>query len=76
MLVSGHIKPLIYQYYFLYRSKLYTVSIFLNHSCKKITTADKDGKMIEDTKVLVRASSKQHGLPDYAHSPNSKYKNI
>lgn len=41
-----------------------------------VTTTEykfKDGKMVEDAKVLVGTSSKQHGLPDYAHSPNSKY---
>jgi len=27
----------------------------------------------QDAKVLVGATSKQHGLPDFAHSPNSKY---
>ena len=39
-----------------------------------VTTTEyklKDGKMVEDAKVLVGTSSKQHGLPDYAHSPNS-----
>lgn len=33
----------------------------------------KDGKMVYDAKVLTGTTSKQHGLPDYAHSPNSKY---
>lgn len=33
----------------------------------------KNNKMIHDAKVLTGATSKQHGLPDYAHSPNSKY---
>ena len=33
----------------------------------------KDGKMVYDAKVLIGATPKQHGLPDYAHSPNSKY---
>ena len=32
----------------------------------------KDGKMVFDAKVLVGATKQQHGLPDYAHSPNSK----
>jgi hypothetical protein len=41
-----------------------------------VTTTEyklKDDKMVDDAKVLVGATSKQHGLPDYAHSPNSKY---
>ena len=33
----------------------------------------KDGKKVCDAKVLIGTTSKQHGLPDYAHSPNSKY---
>lgn len=33
----------------------------------------KDGKMVIDAKVLVGTSGKQHGLPDFAHSQNSKY---
>lgn len=34
---------------------------------------DVPSKQIYDAKVLVGSSSKNHGLPDYAHSPNSKY---
>ncbi len=33
----------------------------------------KDNKMVYDAKVLVGATRRQHGLPDYSHSPNSKY---
>ncbi len=33
----------------------------------------KDEKMVHDAKVLVGATKQQHGLPDYSHSPNSKY---
>ena len=33
----------------------------------------KNGKMIYDAKVLIGATKQQHGLPDYSHSPNSKY---
>lgn len=28
---------------------------------------------IDDAKILVGASSRHHGLPDYSHTPNSKY---
>lgn len=39
-----------------------------------VTTSEyKTVKTIEDAKVLVGTSSQQHGLPDYSHSPNSKY---
>jgi hypothetical protein len=41
-----------------------------------VTTSEyrlKDGRMIYDAKVLIGVTSQQHGLPDYAHSPNSKY---
>lgn len=41
-----------------------------------VTTTEyelKDNKMVEDAKVLVGSTSKQHGLPDYAHTPRSKY---
>lgn len=39
-----------------------------------VTTSEyQTAKMIEDAKVLVGATPQQHGLPDYAHSPNSKY---
>ena len=41
-----------------------------------VTTSEyhlKDDKMVYDAKVLIGATSQQHGLPDYAHSPNSKY---
>lgn len=33
----------------------------------------KNGKMVDDAKVLIGRTPKQHGLPDYAHSPNRKY---
>lgn len=33
----------------------------------------KDDKTVYDAKVLIGTSKKQHGLPDFAHSPNSKY---
>ena len=33
----------------------------------------KDGKMVYDAKVLTGNTKQQHSLPDYAHSPNSKY---
>lgn len=33
----------------------------------------KDDKMVYDAKVLIGATKQQHGLPDYSHSPNSKY---
>ena len=41
-----------------------------------VTTTEyhlKDDKMVYDAKVLVGATKRQHGLPDYCHSPNSKY---
>lgn len=41
-----------------------------------VTTAEyklKDNKKVEDAKVLIGSTSKQHGLPDYAHTQNSKY---
>lgn len=33
----------------------------------------KNDKMIYDAKVLVGSTKQQHGLPDFSHSPNSKY---
>lgn len=33
----------------------------------------KDKRMVYDAKVLVGTTKQQHGLPDYSHSPNSKY---
>lgn len=33
----------------------------------------KNDKTVYDAKVLIGTSSQHHGLPDYAHSPNSKY---
>ena len=33
----------------------------------------KDGKFVYDAKMLIGATKQQHGLPDYSHSPNSKY---
>lgn len=33
----------------------------------------KDEKMIDDAKILTGITKQQHGLPDYAHSPGSKY---
>lgn len=33
----------------------------------------KNDKMVYDAKVLVGRTSQYHGLPDYSHSPNSKY---
>ena len=37
------------------------------------TTEYQTVRMVEDAKVLQGTSSKQHGLPDYSHSPNSNY---
>ena len=33
----------------------------------------KNEKKVYDAKVLEGVTKQQHGLPDYAHSPNSKY---
>ena len=33
----------------------------------------KNDKKVYDAKVLVGTTKQQHGLPDYSHSPNSKY---
>ncbi len=33
----------------------------------------KNNKTVLDAKVLIGTSPKNHGLPDYAHSPGSKY---
>ena len=41
-----------------------------------VTTTEyqlKGSKMINDAKVLVGSTKQQHGLPDFAHSPDSKY---
>ncbi|MBO4214305.1 MAG: hypothetical protein J5876_04910 [Lachnospiraceae bacterium] len=39
-----------------------------------VTTEDyRIVKIVEDAKVLKGTTNKQHGLPDYAHSKNSKY---
>lgn len=33
----------------------------------------KEGKTINDAEVLTGTSPQNHGLPDYAHSPDAKY---
>lgn len=41
-----------------------------------VTTTEyepKNGKTVYDAEVLIGTSPQNHGLPDYAHSPDSKY---